>query len=127
MQGQAFQMNKVRRLIRTQGRVFSFVRRQRNDFNEADGEISCINLTGVYHETTTYLKKSSSEAATVSKKSAPMILCLWEDAKELLHTDLVVFHDKTYRIGDIKNLCESDVIADISLEEVQTDGKSFPV
>lgn len=127
MQGQAFQVNKVRRLIHTQGQVFSFVRRQRNDFNEADGEISCINLNGVYHETTTYIKKSSSDAATVSKKPAPMILCLWEDAKQLLHTDLVVFQDKTYRVGGINNLCQSNAIADISLEEVQTDGKSFSV
>lgn len=127
MQGQAFQVDKVRRLIRTQGQVFSFMRRDRNVFGEPDGEISCINLHGVYHETTNYIKKSSSDAATVSKKPAPMILCLWEDAKQLLHTDLVVFQDKTYRVGGINNLCQSNVIADISLEEVQTDGKSLPV
>lgn len=127
MQGQAFQASKVRRLIRTQGQVFSFVRREQNVFGEPDGEISCITLHGVYHETTTYLKKSSSAAATVSKKPAPMILCLWEDAKQLMHTDLVVFRDKTYRVGGIHNLCQSNAIADISLEEVQTDGKTDSV
>ena len=48
-----------------------------------------------------------------------MILCLWESAELLQHKDTLTYNGKKYTIGEIKNLAEANIIADISLEEVQ--------
>lgn len=123
MDALSFQLNKIRRLINTQGVSFEFKRRAKNEFNEPNDEVQSIRITGVYHETTGFLSKTVTDATTIRQKSSPMILCLWEDAKKILHTDSLLFNGKTYTIGEIKNISESNIVGDISLQEVQTDGQ----
>ena len=122
MNSPTFQLNKVRRLINTQGRSVVVTRQGKNKFNEPNGETEIFNITGVFHETTSYLSKTGTDGSTIRSKPSPMLLCLWDEIQELQHTDLVSINNKTYRIGEIKNLCEADVAGDISLEEIQTDG-----
>lgn len=124
MNSSAFQLNKVRRLIKAQGRSVVVTRQERNKFNEPNGEAEIFSVIGVFHETTSYLSKTGSDGSTVRAKPSPMLMCLWDDAKKLKHTDQVTLNNHTYNIGEIKNLCEADVVGDISLEEVQTDGTS---
>lgn len=124
MNSSAFQLNKVRRLIRVQGRSVVVTRQKRNKFNEPNGEAEVFSVTGVFHETTSYLSKTGSDGSTVRAKPSPMLLCLWDDIKKLKHTDQIILNNRTYNIGEIKNLCEADVAGDISLEEVQTNGTS---
>ena len=124
MNSSAFQLNKVRRLIRVQGQSVVVTRQNRNKFNEPKGEAEVFNVTGVFHETTSYLSKTGSDGSTVRAKPSPMLLCLWDDIKRLKHTDQIILNNRTYNIGEIKNLCEADVAGDISLEEVQTNGTS---
>lgn len=121
MDALAFQLNKVRRLIHTQGKTFSFKRQGTNDFGEPNGQTESVDIVGVYHETTSFLSKTATGATTIRQKSSPMILCLWEDAQKILHTDELSFNGKTYKVGEVKNLSESNIVGDISLEEVQTD------
>ena len=52
-----------------------------------------------------------------------MILCLWEDAQKILHTDELSFNGKSYKVGEVKNISEANIVGDISLEEVQTNGQ----
>ena len=122
MNSRLFQVHKVRRLILTQGEQFEFIRRDQNAFDEPNEVVQAITLRGVYHETVSFISKTSTDATTLRKKASPMILCLWEDAKQLKHTDVLEFKSKTYKIGGIKDLSEDGLICDISLEEVQTDG-----
>lgn len=117
-----FQLHKVRRFVKVQGQEFSFSRQGKNEFGEPNGQSETVSISGVYHETTSFLSKTATEATTIKQKSSPMILCLWEDAKTLLTTDELLFNGKTYRIGEIKNISEANIVCDISLEEVQTDG-----
>ena len=124
MNSSAFQLNKVKRLIKTQGRSVVVTRQERNKFNEPNGEAEVFSVTGVFHETTSYLSKTGSGGSTVRAKPSPMLMCLWDDIMKLKHTDQIVLNNRTYNIGEIKNLCEADVIGDISLEEVQTNGTS---
>lgn len=123
MDALSFQLNKVRRLIKTQGQDFSFTRQELNEFREPNGQTISVDLRGVYHETTSYLSKSSTDATTLRQKPSPMILCLWEDAQKIEQSDELDFNGKHYRIGEVKNISEANIVADISLEEVQTDGK----
>lgn len=124
MNAAAFQLNKVKRLINTQGRSVAVTRQRKNKFNEPNGEAEVFSVTGVFHETTSYLSKTGSDGSTVRSKPSPMLMCLWDDIKKLKHTDQIVLNNHIYNIGEIKNLCEADVIGDISLEEVQTNGTS---
>lgn len=123
MDALTFQLNKVRRLINTQGKLFKFTRQGTNEFGEPNGQTESVDIVGVYHETTSFLSKSATEATTIRQKSSPMILCLWEDAQKILHTDELSFNEKTYKVGEVKNISEANIVGDISLEEVQTNGQ----
>ena len=116
----AFQLNKVRRLIRTQGQAFYFKKPGKNEFGEPNGETVSHEIRGVFHELTEYKSKTTSEASTIRQKSAPLLLTLWESVGDLHHTDILHFNDKKYRVNEIKNLAEANLVADISLEEVQS-------
>ena len=124
MNSSALQLNKVKRLIKVQGRSVVVTRQKKNKFNEPNGEAEIFSVTGVFHETTSYLSKTGSDGSTVRAKPSPMLMCLWDDIKKLKHTDQVILNNRTYNIGEIKNLCEAEVVGDISLEEVQTNGTS---
>lgn len=123
MNSAAFQLNKVKRLIRTQGEEFTFARPNLNEFGEPNGEAEYFVILGVYHETTSYLSKAKVESTTIRSKPSPMILCTWEEAQLLQHTDTLNYKGKTYQISEVKNLAEACVAADISLVEVQEDGR----
>lgn len=119
MNSASFQLNKVRRSIATLGTSFVFIRPDKNAFGEPNGQTISVAIKGIYHETTSFLSKSSVESTTVRTKPSPMILCLWQDAQKLQHMDKLAFNGKSYKVGDIKNLSESNIIGDISLEEIQ--------
>lgn len=123
MRAPAFQLNKVRRLIKEQGRSIVVTRQSLNKFNEPNGEAEVFTLTGVFHETTSYLSKSGSNGSTVRTKPSPMFLTLWESIGFLHVADKVTLNNKQYIIGEIKNMAEANLVADISLEEVQNSGK----
>ena len=123
MDALTFQLNKVRRLINTQGKNFQFKRRGTNEFGEPNGQTESVDIVGVYHETTSFLSKSATEATTIRQKPSTMILCLWKDAQKILHTDELSFNGKSYKVGEVKNISEANIVGDISLEEVQTNGQ----
>lgn len=122
MNAALFQLNKVRRLVKTQGQAFEFTREQLNDFGEPTDESVTLTIKGVYHETASYLTKTAMEATTIKQKPSPMILCLWEEANKLKPFDVLAFNGKNYTINGVKNIDEANIIGDVSLEEVQTDG-----
>lgn len=120
MNQKSFQLNKVRRAIRTLGQSLLVQREGTNDFGEPNGETKSLELKGVFHESTGYLTKSTSESSTVRKKSSTMLLCLWEDVEGKVNLqDHVLLNGRKYMVGEIKNLLEANLMADISLEEVQ--------
>lgn len=131
MHSAAFQLNKIRRLIRTQGKVFSVKKPMRDEFGEPTGEGEYQEIKGIFHEaiggSSGYYSKETSEGTTLRKKGFPMVLTLWESLGELHHTDIVTFNNKTYKVTEIKNITEANLIASISLEEVQTDGAGVQV
>ena len=119
MNSAQFQLNKIKRLINTQGVEFTFTRPVRNEFQEPNGTTESFTIKGVYHEITSYISKTSSDASTVRQKPSPMILTLWSSAAVLQHTDRLSYNGKQYKINGIKDVAESNVAADISLEEIQ--------
>ena len=121
MNAPQFQLNKVKRLIMDYGEEFNFERPSLNEFDEPVGIGSTIQVTGVYHEALgyVYLSESTSDATTKRQKIFPMVLMTWEDANRLLHTDTLTYKGRAYRVGEINNIGEAFVAADVSLTEVQ--------
>lgn len=126
MHSAAFQLSKVRRLIRTQGQDFYFTKPAKNEFGEPIEDGEPLIIRGVFHEALGFASghspKVTSEGTTIRKKDFPMVLTLWESLGELHHTDTMTLNGKTYRVTEIKNVAEANLIANISLEEVQTNG-----
>lgn len=127
MHNAAFQLNKVRRLINTQGQTFKFDTPGRNEFGEPNSETVSHMIKGVFHETTSFISKATTESSAIRKKPSPMVMTLWESLGGLRRNDTLKFNGKEYRVIEIKNISEANLIADISLEEVQTDGKRAEV
>jgi hypothetical protein len=124
MNHKAFQLNKVRRFINTYGQIFQFDKPGKNEFGEPNGETVSHKIKGVFHETSEfasgYITKTTSDSTTIRLKSNPMFLTLWESVGDLKHQDELIFNDKKYRINGVTNLLQANLIAEISLEEVQT-------
>lgn len=123
MNHKAFQLNKVRRFINTHGQIFQFDKPGKNEFGEPNGETVSHEVKGVFHETSGsssgYVAKTSGDSTTVRTKSNPQFLTLWESVGPLQHQDKLTFNDKTYKVTEITNLLQANLIAEISLEEVQ--------
>ena len=116
-----FQLNKLRRIINTQGQDFVFTRETLDEFKEPTGEVQEFLIKGIYHEhyENLFLRQSTTDATVVRSKPSPKITCLWADASVLKNTDTVVVNGLTMKIGDIKNVGEADVAAAISLEVIE--------
>ena len=122
-----FQLNKVRRLINTYGETFSVRRPKTNEFGEPLKEFTEYTIRGLYHETSSYVSKTSTESSTIRQKSMPMILCILDELPTFLQDDVLLYKGKEYRLGEVKNVSEAGIIGDISLEEVQKDGNWVPL
>lgn len=117
-----FQLNKVRRHIRASGRDFTFIREGTDSFGEPNGMTESFIIRGIYHETninSVALLQNNSDAATIWPKKIPSMLCLWEFAQQVKLTDLVTINSKRYKISQVRNLYEANIVADILMEEVQ--------
>lgn len=124
MNSPAFQLNKVRRLIRTQGVQLKFQAPGKNEFGEPNGKLLFHMVRGVFHESSQfssgYVTKTSTDSSTTRLKSQPMILALWEYAKDIQLDSELSFNGKLYKVNDVTNIAQANLIADISLEEVQS-------
>lgn len=116
-----FQLNKVRRHLKASGRDFTFIREGTDSFGEPNGTTESFIIQGIYHETNsgTTTVQNNSDSATTWPKKIPSMLCLWEYAKQVRLTDLVTMNSKRYKISQIRNLEEANLVADILMEEVQ--------
>lgn len=121
MHNGAFQLNKVRRAIRTQGRPFEVVRPKKNAFNEPIQETEAFEFKGILHDKGRFKSKSLTDASAIQQRDyAPMVLALWEDVQGIRSKDSIKFNGKSYRIEEVRNVGEANLVADISLEEVQS-------
>lgn len=116
-----FQLSKVRRLINTQGQEFVFFSPSKNDFGEPNGETTSHQVKGVLHEASAgYITRTAADASTTRYKSQTMLLTLWESTEELTLECEMKLNNKVYRVNEISNLLQANLVADISLEEVHS-------
>ena len=116
-----FEAYKIKRELKRSGIDYEFKRAGENDFGEPTSEPKTIGkLRGIYHEQNSNIQITTGDTTQVRTKKIPMILCLYEDAANLVLSvgDIVKINEKTLKVTDVVNIQEWSIIADISLEVV---------
>lgn len=114
--------NKIKRQIEWNGQDLTFLRYKKNDYHELTDEVEKeFNFKGIFHEGGGYggmlnIELYERDGARTVSRMKPMILCLYEDAKDLDMDDMVVIGNNKYNVvekNDVKNM---HIAFEISLE-----------
>ena len=121
METPMFQQYKIQRAIQTQGSDFVVQSPELNEFKEPiPNSWSPIKVIhGLYHEVIGYTTKTTNQGSTIKRKPSPMIMCLKKDMDIVKEGMRVLVGEKPYNLVKIKDLSESGIIVDMSLEEIQ--------
>lgn len=117
MVNKKFECYKIEREIKRSGQSYIFNRLERNGFKELTGNIEVVKtIQGLYHEQNSAIQITTGDTTQIRTKKIPMILCLFDETKELQVEDVVAINGKTFRVTGVVNIQEWNIIADISLE-----------
>lgn len=122
-----FELYKLRRELKRNGKDYTFRRRKLNQFNEPTGELEdVLAIRCLYHEVSSFKTTSTGDSSTTVTEKQPMLLCAVEDVKgsSLEEGDFIEVNDSVYgdkkvlRFVGIVDIQNYGIIADISLEVV---------
>lgn len=122
-----FELYKLRRELKRNGKDCTFRRRKLNQFNEPTGELEdVLTIRCLYHEVSSFKTTSTGDSSTTVTEKQPMLLCAVEDVKgsSLEEGDFIEVNDSVYgdkkvlRFVGIVDIQNYGIIADISLEVV---------
>ena len=122
-----FELYKLRRELKRNGKDYTFRRRKLNQFNEPTGELEdVLTIRCLYHEVSSFKTTSTGDSSTTVTEKQPMLLCAVEDVKgsSLEEGDFIEVNDSVYgdkkvlRFVGIVDIQNYGIIADISLEVV---------
>lgn len=114
--------NKIKRQIDWNGQYFEFLRYKQNEYHELTDEVEEQFLfKGIFHEGGGYggmlnIELYERDGARTVSKMKPMILCLYEDAKDLDMDDTVLIGDCRYLVVEKNDLKNMHIAFEISLE-----------
>lgn len=125
----AFEVNKVRRLLKTQGQLFEFQRLRKNPYGEIDPSrpVWAKKLLGVYHETFARPVLSSAEGSSTRTLPQPNILCLWDEYldSEIAVGDELIIDGNKYILQSAVDIQKAGVAAELVLRQVDDGGTEF--
>lgn len=122
-----FELYKLRRELKRNGKDYTFQRRKLNQFNEPTDELDdVLTIRCLYHEVSSFKTTSTGDSSTTVTEKQPMLLCAVEDVKDsgLEIGDFIEVEDSVYggkkvlRFIGIVDIQNYGIIADISLEVV---------
>lgn len=118
-----FEAYKIRREIKRSGETYKFKRHIKNEFGEpiigiAGMDDDVCSIQGLYHEENSNIQVTTGDTTQVRTKKIPMVLCGWEEAKDLLTGDFTIINHKVFKVTGVVNIQEWSIVADISLEVV---------
>lgn len=131
-----FEAYKVRRELKRSGKDYFFRRQAKNRFGEpskefewktdsvfVDGILYNISVSdvlykvrGLYHEQNSNVQLVPGETTQARTKKIPMLLCIYDDVKELKPGDVTVINGKSFVVAGIVNVQEWGIVGDVSLE-----------
>lgn len=120
-----FELYKLRRELKRNGREYIFYRNLDNEYGEpVEDRVEILRIKALYHETSAYKTTYTNDGTTITSEKKPMLLCALQDVNgsDIKLGDYIELVDNVY--GDVKRLTFSGVtdvqdfgvIADISLE-----------
>lgn len=120
-----FQKNVLRRNILWNGKLYEFKRNVTNKYGEkVEGqyEAKTYLIKGIFYRVTlrnSYITINGGEAARVQSKSAPMIVCLFDDiSSKLKIDDKLMMNGQLYKINGIEDINGEQAFLNISLEVI---------
>lgn len=115
-----FEAYKIRREIKRSGETYNFRRHVKNKFGEPiiNMDNNVCSVKGLYHEENSNIQVTTGDTTQVRTKKIPMILCAWDEAKDLLIGDFTIINRKVFKVTGVVNIQEWSIVADISLEVV---------
>lgn len=122
-----FELYKLRRELKRNGKDYTFHRRKLNQFNEPTDDLEdVLTIRCLYHEVSSFKTTSTGDSSTTVTEKQPMLLCAVEDVKDsgLEIGDFIEVEDSVYggkkvlRFVGIVDIQNYGIIADISLEVV---------
>lgn len=113
-----FEVAKLKRLLRTQGKHYEICRQRVDKFKQTtnESEKDSFLILGVYHESQSFVSMQVNEGSITRGKKQPMIMTTFEDAKEIKLGDVLKHNDKQYKVVNVRDIMDIGVYADISLE-----------
>lgn len=128
MEASLFLRNKLYRHIEWNGQPFTFYRYAKNKYNEL--EVGTIEqefaFKGLFHDGGGYggmlnFELYERDGARTITKMKPMILCKYEDGKNIVIDDAVFIAGIEYRMVEKNNVKNLDIAFELSLEKVDGD------
>lgn len=123
-----FELYKLRRELKRNGKDYTFRRRKLNQFNEPTTDLEdVLTVRCLYHEVSSFKTISTGDSSTTVTEKQSMLLCAVEDVKDsgleigdFIEVDDSVYGDKkVLRFVGIVDIQNYGIIADISLEVVE--------
>lgn len=112
----------IEREITRNGSTYIVKRNKVDKYGEPTQEVEEVTtLRGLFHISKGFVTKNTSDGSQTKTKGQPMILALLKECATIQNGDFVVINSNTYKITDINNIEEYNIIADISLEVVLND------
>lgn len=114
-----YEQNKVKREIKIHGSDYSFYRTGKDEYGEQTEEKALVcELCGLFHTTSGYRTKNVSDGNVTHSKAQPMLLCVYDDAEQVQIGDVATKNQNNYIVTAKTNICEENILTDISLELV---------
>lgn len=119
------ELHKITREINQYGENYVFWRDDVYKYGEPTGTTRNIaDVKGIFHTERSYVSKNASDATTTHATGTPMILARYDDAKDIKLADWLTINGKTFKVVDVNNIMEYNIVVNISLDEVVTDDRN---
>lgn len=114
------ELHKVTREIATHGKNYTFLRDKVDKYGETiDDEIETVcTANGIFHTSKIYVSKVAKDATTSHTKGSPMLMLRYADSYGIKQNDYVFINNKKFKVVDVNDIQEYNIVVDISLDEV---------
>lgn len=123
MEATLFLKNQIYRHIAWNGQEFTFYRLAKNSYEEFTDEIEQeFTFRGIFHDGGGYggmlnFQLYEREGGRTLTRMKPMILCKYEDGKDLQIDDMVQIGDRKFRMLEKQDIKSLGIAFEISLEQ----------
>lgn len=115
----AIELYKVKREINMHGSEYVVQRYETDSRGESTNIRQDVkSIRGLFHIVKGYIRETRSDAVHIHSKGQPKLLVLWEDIEDIKQDDIIIINQKEYKVIEVNNIEEYNIVCDISLEVV---------